>query len=681
MNYRREIDGLRAVAVLPVVLFHGGFEFISGGYAGVDIFFVISGYLITALIVQDLEKGRFSILEFYERRARRILPALFVMLAVCSVMAAMWMAPSQMTTYSKALASVALFASNIFFWRNSGYFDTGSESNPLLHTWSLAVEEQFYILFPLFMLAAWRFGRSKVFWMLVLAALVSLLLTEPGWRFKAWANFYLLPTRAWELLAGSLCALWLTARPQRENDWLAAAGLAAILVSFFLFDRNTPFPSFWTVLPVGGTVLLILYAGPATLTGRLLAMKPFVGIGLISYSVYLWHQPLLAFLRIRSLDAPSAELLLFAALMSLPIGYLSWRFVEQSWRKGQGARFRSLSTARVLGCALAGLVVVVSLGAWGAVSHGFPGRFDPALVAIDNARDDTSPLTDACYIETPAAGGIDLGPLPRPECTYTAADGSVDVAILGDSHAEAISYPLMQELKDQGVGVTTLSLAACVPFDGYWHTRARCDESVKQVLDYVKSSSLKTVIIAGRYSLYVRDDGFDNGLGGVEPDQMGPKTFADPLVSGSGEAATLANGLDMLARGVRSYLDMGKTVILVYPIPEAGWSVPDRYFKERMSNPQASELTIPMPVFEARNGDVIRHFDGLSDPNLAKVDPRNVLCRKEDGVCVNASGDDVFYYDDDHLSLTGARLLTGEIVSLVLNSLGRRVGEHVSAVR
>ena len=375
MIYRREIDGLRAVAVLPVVLFHGGIEFISGGFAGVDVFFVISGYLITALIVQDLEKGRFSILEFYERRTRRILPALFVMLAVSSVLAALWMAPSQMAYYSKALASVALFASNIFFWRNSGYFDTGSESNPLLHTWSLAVEEQFYILFPLFMLAAWRFGRSRVFWMLVLAALVSLLLTEPGWRFKAWANFYLLPTRAWELLAGSLCALWLTARPQRENDLLAAAGLGAILTSFFLFDRNTPFPSFRTVLPVGGTALLILFAGPATLTGRLLALKPIVGIGLISYSVYLWHQPLLAFLRVRSLDAPSPELLLFAALLSLPIGYLSWRFVEQPWRKGQGARFRSLSTAKTLSCALAGLVVVVSVGAWGTVSDGFRGRF------------------------------------------------------------------------------------------------------------------------------------------------------------------------------------------------------------------------------------------------------------------------------------------------------------------
>lgn len=681
MNYRREIDGLRAVAVLPVVLFHGGFEFMSGGFAGVDVFFVISGYLITALILEDLERGRFSLLSFYERRARRILPALFVMLAVCAVFALLWMPPSQMIFFSKAMAAVALFASNVFFWRNRGYFDVGSESNPLLHTWSLAVEEQFYILFPLFMILVWRFGRRPLFWLLVVFAIGSLGLSELGWRYKAWANFYLLPTRAWELLAGSLCAVWLASNKKQDNDLFAAGGLVALLLSFVLFDAETPFPSLWAVVPVGGTVLLILFSGAGTWTGRLLSLKPLVGIGLISYSVYLWHQPLLAFLRIRSVDTPSSEMLLLAALASIPIGYLSWRFVERPWRNGSGSAFRSVPRRRILGLSAAGLCVVLGFGVAGAALEGFRGRFDPGLLAIDDARYDTSPLTQACYVETPAGGGLSIGALPRSECTFPAADGSIDVAILGDSHADSISYPVMKALQDAGVGVTTLSLAACVPFEGYWHTRARCDQTVAEVLDWVLNSDIKTIVLAGRYSLYVRDDSFDNGIGGVETDQMGPKTFYQPLVRGQTADATLANGLHVFRNGIRRYLGAGKEVVLVYPIPEAGWSVPDRFFKERLVDPDKDQLTIPYAAFADRNDAIIQLFDAIEADGLTKVKPHESFCDQEAGVCFNAVGDTVYYYDDDHLSTAGATLLVDQIVAPILESHAKSKVQTISYVR
>ena len=271
MQYRREIDGLRAVAVIPVVLFHAGFGIFGGGYVGVDVFFVISGYLITSILIGELERGEFSIVRFYERRARRILPALFFVMLVCIPFAWIWMAPSQIEDFGRSLVAVSLFASNILFWRESDYFAPAAEEKPLLHTWSLAVEEQYYMFFPLLLLLAWRFGRWRVFYLIAAIAAASLLLCEWGWREAPVANFYLAPTRAWELLAGSLCAFLQFGKEQKRDDLLAALGLGLIVFAIFVFDAATPFPSLYALAPVGGTVLIILFAANGTWTARLLS--------------------------------------------------------------------------------------------------------------------------------------------------------------------------------------------------------------------------------------------------------------------------------------------------------------------------------------------------------------------------------------------------------------------------
>ena len=275
MKYRPEIDGLRALAVIPVILFHAGFEIFSGGFVGVDVFFVISGYLITTILIEDIENKRFSIVNFYERRARRILPALFSVMLVCIPFAWMWMLPSQMKDFSQSLVAVSLFASNILFWRESGYFDAAAEEKPLLHTWSLAVEEQYYVVFPIFLILAWRFGKNRVFWMIVVMAAISLLLSEWGWRNKATANFYLAPTRAWELFAGSIAAFVIQKQGVRKNNPLALVGLAAILFSIFFYDEATPFPSVYALVPVLGVVLIVLYAEKETIVAKLLSVKGY----------------------------------------------------------------------------------------------------------------------------------------------------------------------------------------------------------------------------------------------------------------------------------------------------------------------------------------------------------------------------------------------------------------------
>ena len=351
MKYRSEIDGLRAIAVVPVILFHAGFERFSGGFVGVDVFFVISGYLITTILIEDIENKRFSIVNFYERRARRILPALFFIMLVCIAFAWMFMIlPSQIEDFSQSLVAVSLFASNIFFWMDpSGYFDGPSEEKPLLHTWSLAVEEQYYILFPIFLILAWRFGKNRVFWMIVVMATVSLMLSEWGSRNKPSANFYLAPTRAWELFAGSIAAFVVQKHGVQKNNLLAMLGLVAIIFSIFAYDESTPFPSVYALVPVLGTMLLVLYAEKDTLVARVLSTKVFVGIGLISYSAYLWHQPLLAFARILRGGMVDKWTLAISSLLSLALGYLSWRYVENYYRNKQKVSSKSIFLLSGLG--------------------------------------------------------------------------------------------------------------------------------------------------------------------------------------------------------------------------------------------------------------------------------------------------------------------------------------------
>jgi len=358
LKYRSEIDGLRALAVAPVILFHAGFELFSGGFVGVDIFFVISGYLITTILIEDIENNRFNILKFYERRARRILPAL-IFVTVATVFAS-WalMNHIELRKFSNALIGVATFSSNIVFWKTEGYFNDSLKLNPLVHTWSLAVEEQYYVLFPIFLFFAWRFGKSRVFWIISIIAALSLALSEWGWRNHATANFYLAPTRAWELFAGSITAFVVQKRGVHASNTLSLLGIAAILFAIFAYDENTPFPSVYSLVPVIGVVLLILFADKETVAAKLLSTKLFVGIGLVSYSAYLWHQPLLAFgrLQVKTINLP-VYISITIITLSVFFGYISWRYIETPFRNRN-----FLTTKTIFSLSIAALVVLGGMG-------------------------------------------------------------------------------------------------------------------------------------------------------------------------------------------------------------------------------------------------------------------------------------------------------------------------------
>jgi len=376
IRYRREIDGLRAIAVLPVILFHAGFALFSGGFAGVDVFFVISGYLITSVIVTERQAGTFSLVRFYERRARRILPALFVVMFACLPIAWWLMLPADMKLFARSLTSTSLFASNMLFSKQSGYFDTAAALKPLLHTWSLGIEEQYYLLFPVFLLVAWKFGWRRITGMLVIIAAISLALSQWQTAHDPAKAFYSLSARVWELLIGALAAFALIEK-EREltaRPWLcqllALAGLALIAFAVFTFDAATPFPGLHALIPTLGTALIILFATPATLTGRLLSTRPLVGVGLISYSAYLWHHPLFAFTRIGGIETPSAALLIGLSIASLLLAFVSWKYVERPFRNPAFIRRKPLFIG-----ALIGSLFFILLGVTGSATKGFEKYF------------------------------------------------------------------------------------------------------------------------------------------------------------------------------------------------------------------------------------------------------------------------------------------------------------------
>ncbi|MGB3423186.1 MAG: acyltransferase family protein [Castellaniella sp.] len=336
LKYRPEIDGLRAIAVLSVILFHAGVPGLPGGFVGVDVFFVISGYLITGILLRELAAGTFSIVAFYERRARRILPALFLVLLVCIPFGWFLMDPYAFWRLGQGLMAVTVFVSNILFWRTTDYF-TATVNNPLLHTWSLGVEEQFYIFFPLFLWLVWRYARAWLWWSILLGALVSLAISQWGVQSgRLVAAFYLIPSRAFELLLGAVVAL-AAFRGRVPNlrpllaEMLAWVGLGAVVWAVVMFSKGTPFPGWHALVPSIGTVLILAFVRTGSLLGRLLSWRMMVGLGLISYSAYLWHQPVFAFVHIAGWSlGRGASLGLVGA--SLILAWLSWRYVEHPFR-------------------------------------------------------------------------------------------------------------------------------------------------------------------------------------------------------------------------------------------------------------------------------------------------------------------------------------------------------------
>jgi len=674
MRYRAEIDGLRTLAVLPVILFHAGFSLFSGGFVGVDVFFVISGYLITTIILNELDKGSFSILDFYERRARRILPALFAVLLVCIPFAWAWLLPADMHGFSQSLGAVTLFVSNILFWRTSGYFETAAEFKPLLHTWSLAVEEQYYVLFPVFLMLAWRFGRRAIVVMLALVALASLALAQYGVLIKPAATFYLLPTRGWELLIGAFAAFHGTARNKAALPaWLAQAGgllgLALLAFAIFGFDRETPFPSLYALVPTLGAVLIIVCADAGTLAGKLLGSRVFVGLGLISYSTYLWHQPLFAFARHLSIDEPDKAVFAALGLLSIGLAYLSWRFIETPFRNRQ--RF---GRRQIFSYAAAGSAVFLVFALCGVVTKGFFGRhYDSAVLAIEATKGENGKNAE-CWDRIARARSLD------PACQLGKPEAAKSFSLVGDSHAGALAAELGRAAGQAGMGGFDYTYNSCPPLLG---GQAHEQDAVQMVCNRLRDDFFarlaqhrlpNTVVVLQRWTLLMEEDRFNNREGGIEEGTRG--VWDAPGYAAVGYRQALQKSY---VDSVKAMLAAGYKVILVYPVPEAGWEVPGRLariYVQRHAIASADAST-SYEVFKQRNRHAYAALDAIGEhPNLVRVKPENFLCNTVlPGRCAAQLHGVPLYYDDDHLSNAGARMVVAEVMKTMRTGAA---GQHLA---
>ncbi|MHC8389104.1 acyltransferase family protein [Pseudomonas sp. MDT2-39-1] len=637
LAYRRDIDGLRAIAVIAVVLFHFGAPGFTGGFVGVDVFFVISGYLITSIIWNQRQAGRFSFVDFWARRARRILPALFAM--IIAVLAVGWflLAPKDYEELGRSVRYQVMFVSNILFMRQDGYFDVASDLKPLLHTWSLAVEEQFYIVFPL--LLTLLSSRLK-HWRLALFAVLMVSFGLSVWAVAHHPEkaFFLLPMRAWELLAGAMLAV--APRSQWRLTTVGAqvvslTGFGLILLAVVGYDRSTPFPGIAALLPTLGVVALIWANGHRqTLVGGLLASRVLVGLGLISYSWYLWHWPVFVFSSYASVDEPGPFDVAGLILLSLVLGYSSWRFVETPFRE------RRLLAGRrqILLAAGVGVLVLGLAGQALRWTDGLPSRLSDEALQYAKAKE-WRPELMRCLAD-------DNTPDDKLFCHYGTSALSSRVLVWGDSHATALIPVFDDGAQKHGASVILASSTGCIPVEGLEHDQ-RCARFNRRVEQALKPQSVSDVVLVARWSLYLYGDA-KGDLGHVLRDSRGRYDRASA-------EQQLAEGLQATVRQLRSG---GHRVWLIKEAPLQPFSPPYRLSRLAMLHRPTEGVGQAVAEHFKRQAFISQLFAQIAaaNPGVTVVDPAPLLCDQA-GLCRAELDGHSLYTDDNHLSEVGARFI------------------------
>lgn len=663
-TYRSDIDGLRGIAVSCVILFHAGVRGFSGGFVGVDIFFVISGYLICGIIQREISEQRFSYAKFYARRARRILPALFAVLLVCFAAAALVMTGAEMQDFSKSAVANIGAVSNIYFWKSANYFSSSAELKPLMMTWSLSVEEQFYLFFPpvLLLIRRYRWHTGAV-----LAALTAASLLASVWMTSRNPStaFFLLPSRAWELGVGALlahydgrAALARRAPPAWVKQALGGAGLLALVAAITLYDGATAFPGIAAALPVLGAAMLI--AANGSLVNRvILGNKALVFVGLVSYSWYLWHWPMLSFARLvadRPLGVATALTLVALAFV---MAIASWRFVERPFRTSKAG---DAGTLWRYGAATAAMLAV---GVGLVAGRGWPQRLPDDFVAIERGAPIPGDICLVGYGQT----ALNLS----PACVAGAGHGSL--ALIGDSHAAAIAGGLRALASRYGIGYTQLTKASCPALLGVTrrmlnqplHAR-ECASFNQAALARVRDDpAIKTVVMAGYWSAP-----FDQEAAGqrfvldARPDaEVTPEQSHQYLHQG-------------LAATVAMMTAAGKSVVLVKDVPMFNFDPVRAVAAAFIPARKAMAMALGMPPsgdgqtaddsLVINKGDVASAYIddiGRRHPGVTLVDPAATLCTA--GRCSYSGRADLYYIDSQHLTVVGGRVMLNQpaIVTLL----------------
>lgn len=621
LKYQPEVDGLRAIAVLSVLGVHGFPDLLPCGFLGVDIFFVISGYLLTSIIWEGLEAGRFQLAAFYERRIRRILPALSIVMFTTTIATCFLGFSQDIANFGLSLAAAAMSVSNVLFWREDGYFGPAPETKPLLHTWSLGVEEQFYLTYPLVLVLIHRlWGRrgNRVFVLLLISSLFVALLSSFT---RPLASFYFAPFRAWELMLGGLLSI--TFLPPIKSRWLretlAVAGWILLLGSLWL-KLDVPFPMPGALPVCLGTALLIhVSRSGTTLSCALLATKGCVFVGLISYSLYLWHWPLLAGVRYLSVGHPGVPTTLLTVLSSFILAALTWHFVEKPMRSPRPESGWPRSTVFLI----TGLVLSAFCAIGGTLAYWPPTPHGERAEQL------------AARPQPPALGELDPAAAPGP------GGAEAQTAVWGDSHASALLPGIETAARRRGQRVRCFSWGGSPPLAGLRRTHQRRHRSrgyayqQKALADIEDSISIRTVILVANWEIYTKD---------VEWDEAGSRLT---------ERAAFAAGLE---RTVSRLLAAKRRVVLVGPVPAFDVPVPRALGMLVAFGEDPQSLVLPMATFELGQRWVMECLDAHRSPSVLRLNPHEAFCQGDS--LISMSEGVPLYIDTDHLSPAGAAFVS-----------------------
>jgi peptidoglycan/LPS O-acetylase OafA/YrhL len=695
-NYIPEIDGLRAIAVISVILFHADFEIFKinfkGGYLGVDIFFVISGYLITKLIILEQKSQQFSFSNFYLRRARRILPALLLVAVISYPFALFFFLPSPFLEYIGSLISGIFFSSNFFFYLSEiDYYALPSTYKPLLHYWSLSVEEQFYFVYPISLYLIYKYFKNKLEVSFILIGFLSFFFSiYLNYNDKS-LSFYLFPTRIWEFLFGALAAKFhlknIEVRNQKIKIFAQLFGFLFILISILLLKENTTednnlvntflfsHPGLKTLLPVIGTFLVILFTNDRNILNSILSFKPIVFVGLISYSLYLWHYPIFSFIKLSSIDINSIHEYLILIFFIVFVSIISYYFVEQPFRN------KKLISTKYLFIYLSLIFLIISLLCFHAVKNKGYSSVVPEYFKEFKISDK---MNNFLFNQREIKKKTN-----NKKLNFKANISNLETyLVIGDSHMGSFMNLIKTELDSKNIDLISLTYLNIFTLD-FINVDRRNGEMINlqyKLNSILKEKNISTIILISRFPLYWHRTGFDNlqGADGKEIVKFLPY-FLDnkkKRLNQKNRKKIISNSFN---ESVKKILDKNINVIIFYPIPEPGYSVPNvvasrilprlkmkSLFGKFISNknlfqlPEEKYVTTSYDLYLERNEEVFNMLDEIKHPNLYRVYPHQKLCNFQiENKCVTHSENNIYYFDDNHLSEHGAKLIMPQFIDVL----------------
>lgn len=636
--YRPEIDGLRAIAVLSVLFAHANVGGFAGGFVGVDVFFVISGFLITSLIIKDLKAGAFSFVDFWERRIRRILPPLAAVIITSLIAGWFLYLPSDYANLGKQVAAQSVFGSNILFKMQAGYFDTSNIIKPLLHTWSLAVEEQFYFFFPLAAFLIWKYRQEKAFKYFAVFTAVSFIAAAFLVRNSPSSAFYLLPFRAWELMIGALLVLRPVYLQGRAKEALGWAGLGFILTAVFFYTEEIMFPGATALLPcLGAGMIIASNTGGFNIVGKILSMRGPAFIGLISYSLYLWHWPILAFTRYSGLFPFSWWVAGLCLGGSFLLAVLSWKYIETPFRKKKILK----NTKQAYLGAFAFIIFMAASGLIIAQSNGVPLRLDEVVADYAAGADDINPHRDEC-------NKPDFERFKTSNLCQSNPDKNIKPSFVlwGDSHADAIAssfYDLSEKYKRNGYIVTAHGCGPVLDYQLKGYDGFDCVRFNNLMLDFIRQKKIRNVFLVASWDERLRND----------KDYYKNKEWFERYRKDYSDISMAA-----LKRTVDEIQATGARVYIMKNIPAAPFDPPRFLALHELYRVDAGDVTLKRKAYEESRAAKIDNFERMTEKSgIVFIDPIDTLC--DETKCNFAADGHSLYFNEGHLSSYGALYLNG----------------------